>query len=48
MKPNGRRLGPDIPALIVIGLLVRCVPAAVDLVSRWSVEAPVRVVLLGW
>jgi hypothetical protein len=41
--------GPDIPALVVISLILLWLPPAVELVSRWAVDvAPVRIVFLGW
>jgi hypothetical protein len=41
--------GPDIPALIIIGLVMLCVPPAMEFVRWWTSDpGPVRVVFLGW
>ena len=42
--------GPDIPALIVIGLLLQVTPVAAELFIKWTNSglAPIRIVFLGW
>ena len=41
--------GPDIPALVLIGIVLLWLPPVIEVATRWAHHViPAKVVFLGW